>query len=300
MKPATSCIICESPLSPGRRAVVAPFLAKRIWNRGPFNIELAACADCGFRFFNPRMDAEEEERLYRNYRSDEYQAMRQSVEPWYTRSMNANLSSSGYLEVRKARLRQILGAEVADIPRPRILDFGGDRGGLVEGLFPEAELFVYDISRVTPLPSVTACHSIQECAARRFDVIICSNALEHVGDPRSLSAQLFSIAGPGTLVFLEIPFESPFDRHIVFRRVAQFGVLALTRPRMAWALAGTGFVCMMHEHVNFFDARSLRTLVERSGGKPISQGDYSLSGSQANGGRIGWCLGKVQRLDDRR
>lgn len=296
MKTAIACIICNSPITRSRKGVAAPFLAKRIWGREPFNIDFAECEGCGFQFFNPRLEAEEEGHLYRNYRSDEYQQMRQSVEPWYTPSMNANLSSNDYLEVRKERLRQILREGLPEIQKPRILDFGGDRGQLVDDLYPGAEAFVYDISRVTPLPGVIACHSIEECASRKFDVIICSNALEHVGDPRFLSAQLFSIAGPDTLVFLEIPFESPYNRHLVLRRLVQFGVLAILRPRVAWALAGTSFTCVMHEHINFFNGKSLSALVQHSGGHAIAHGDYPLSGTQANGGRIGWCFGKKRKV----
>ncbi|HEU5457248.1 MAG TPA: hypothetical protein VFU68_01390, partial [Terracidiphilus sp.] len=59
MTPVTACVICEAPLRRVKRALVAPFLAERVWNRRPFYVDLVRCRGCGFLFYNPRPDNEE-------------------------------------------------------------------------------------------------------------------------------------------------------------------------------------------------------------------------------------------------
>jgi hypothetical protein len=86
---ASNCVICDGAIRRLKRALVAPFLAKRIWNRTPFCVDLVRCESCGFMFYNPRLDDDDLRRLYLNYRSEEYQQMRHASEPWYTTKFNA-------------------------------------------------------------------------------------------------------------------------------------------------------------------------------------------------------------------
>lgn len=104
-----------------------------------------------------------------------YQRMRQSCEPWYTPAFNAKLSSPQSLAVRREKLAPILSAHVAGIDKPRILDFGGDQGQLIQDLIPNAAGYTYDISDVEPLKGIERFRDLSECRARTFDLIICSN-----------------------------------------------------------------------------------------------------------------------------
>ena len=60
----SKCVICEGAIVQLKRALVAPFLAERIWNRTPFCVGLVQCESCGFMFYNPRLDDDELHRLY--------------------------------------------------------------------------------------------------------------------------------------------------------------------------------------------------------------------------------------------
>ena len=53
---ASQCVICEGAIIQLKRALVVPFLAKRIWNRTPFCVSLVKCETCGFMFYNPRLN----------------------------------------------------------------------------------------------------------------------------------------------------------------------------------------------------------------------------------------------------
>ena len=224
---APQCVICDGRIRRLQRALVAPFLARRIWDRPPFCVDLVRCSACGFTFYNPRLDAAEEGRLYANYRSEEYRRMRQSSEPWYTAKFNAGLAAADYFERRRRVLGGMLRQHIGNRVIRRVLDYGGDHGDLVCGLVDGAAAFVYDISGVPAAAGVTA---TTDPVGSQADLIVNSHVLEHVGFPRRLLEDILKASPAGGLVFLEVPCELPFGLSRIARRIAQIGVVALMRP----------------------------------------------------------------------
>jgi hypothetical protein len=294
MKSVNSCVICGEDIVCRKRGVVAPFLAKRIWDRvsSRVPVQLVECTACGFLFFNPRLEADEEQILYSGYRLDAYQRMRQSYEPWYTRKFNAALSNPRYIAARKEKLSSILSLHLAGTRKPNILDFGGDRGQLIQGLVPDSAAWVYDISKVAPLEGIGICRNLIECQDRKFDLIICSNVLEHVGFPQGMMEQIAAAAAPHTFVFIEVPFESPFGGTLIARRLVQLSILAFTTPLTALMLLRSGFMYLMHEHINYFNPESLRKLMTVSSFNIVASDAYGLNGPMGKG-KMGWCLGRL-------
>lgn len=293
MVAVSQCVICDGALRILKKALVAPFLAKRIWSRKPFCVSLVQCRSCGFIFYNPRLDNADLQKLYANYRSDEYRAMRHATEPWYTRKFNADLASSQSYVTRRARLAPILKEHLGDRKIARILDHGGDHGDLVVGLVEGAEAYVYDISGVDPAPGVIAVKDPQSCKA---DLIINSNVLEHIGFPRNLVEDIFRAAPEGGLVFLEVPCEFATGPSRILRRVAQILIMAGYRPSLAKHVLQPGAFYMMHEHINFYTEQSLVELVRQSGGKVRSSGSYAASG-RAGRADMAWCLAEKAKLN---
>jgi len=273
------CVICGSSIRNQRAAMVAPFLAQRIWNRRAFAVQLASCASCEFEFFNPRLEFGDEKRLYSAYRSEEYQRMRHASEPWYTTKFNESLSNEAAWQNRKRRLEPLLHDLLSNKRIESVLDFGGDRGELTTFLFPQAKRFVYDISGVETLPGVIALHSEEECRQHPFDLIVTSNLLEHVGFPRQLMQPITAIASPGTLVFHEVPFELSGGFMTMAKRIAQLAVLGVARPGVAVSLLKPGGLHIMHEHVNYFSSKSLDALMQQTGWKVLASGKYGLGDS---------------------
>ena len=52
----SSCVICGQPIKLLKKALVAPFVAEWTWNRKPFCVDLVGCDNCGFMFYNPRLE----------------------------------------------------------------------------------------------------------------------------------------------------------------------------------------------------------------------------------------------------
>ena len=287
----SSCVICDNPIRRLKRALVAPFLATRIWNREPFCVDLVKCDSCGFIFYNPRVDDADLRRLYTGYRSEEYLKMRHDSEPWYTARFNADLASKSHYESRRKMLAPILQRHLGGRKIERILDYGGDRGDLVFGLLDGAEPYVYDISGIPPAPGVIATNEPASC---RADLIINSNVLEHVGFPRDLVREILDAAPIGGLVLLEVPCEIPLGFTRIARRFAQIGVMVAVHPGLARRIARPATFYMMHEHVNYYTEHCLAVLMQKCGASVIASGTYPLS-SRAGSGDVAWCLGSKDK-----
>lgn len=286
----SACVICDGPISRMCRATVAPFLATRIWDRKSFCVDLVKCSNCGFMFYNPRLDAAEEARLYDGYRSPEYQRGRQSSEPWYTPEFNADLASAESYVARRRVLGALLRQHAGDRQIRRILDYGGDRGDLVCGLIEGAEAFVYDISGILPASGVISTADPAQC---KPDLIVNSNVLEHVAFPRRVVEDMLKVAPREALIFLEIPCESPIEWSRSLRRLAQVSIMVLRRPNVARWILRPASLYMMHEHVNYFTSETLAMLMRLSGPTPIAAGTYVLEG-RAGRATLAWCLGAAK------
>jgi hypothetical protein len=282
----SSCVVCDGPTRKLKRALVAPFLAHRIWARKAFCVDLVRCSICGFMFYNPRLDSEDLNREYAGYRSAEYLAMRNSFEPWYNAKMNSTLASPEHYQERRAILRDILRPHIADRAIRRVLEYGGDRGDLAVGLVDKAEAWVYDISGVNPAPGVTGTSDPKSCAA---DLILNSNVLEHVGFPREIIASILSAAPQSGLIFIEVPCELPLGAYRVARRLAQIILTTALRPAAGVQMLRPAALYLMHEHINYFSEQSLTALMRNSGARVLASGIYPLS-SPAGRADIGWCL----------
>lgn len=291
MRSVSNCLACGFPINHSVNAVLAPFVAKRIWARDPFPVKLVECSNCDFAFFNPRLEPEEEALLYAGYRDAEYREIRKAFEPWYTERFNSNLENTAFLEARKAKIREVLQGQLNSTRVESVLDFGGARGEIVVDLLPGAVPHVYDISHVRPLEGVIVCENLDDCRAKQVDLVISSNALEHVGFPGEFLSQVRRICTEKSAFWIEVPKEKPFGAKLLVRRVAQMTILGLLRPRVALSLLKPGLTHWMHEHVNYFTEKSLKSLLTRSGWSVVSSGSYRLVGPQGRGEMI-WCLAR--------
>ena len=290
MKLLNSCAVCGGDIFLRCEGRVAPFIAKRIWNSRSFKISIVECRDCGFIFFNPRLEPDEEQRLYDGYRGHFYQTQRERIEPWYTSRFNRLLSDPALLNIRKKHLRNIIDPYCDPKKNIRLLDFGGDRGQLVQGLRPNISSFVYDVSGVDPVEGVQRISELSQCRELSFDLIITSNVLEHVGAPRDFLGQIISIANPHTMILAEVPYESPFEWRSLTRRSIQLGIISILRPHVAFQQFRPGALHLMHEHINFFSHRSLIALFETNGFKIVSSGSYRLNNLLLGKATSGWSL----------
>lgn len=277
--PARSCPCCESTQYDAYPAIVSPFLSSYVLDHPPTPTRLLECDGCGLRFFEDRLTGAEADRLYSGYRGDRYFRERNHFEPWYTRKVNDALGDSD--DVARARRELVDGfiRKHVDVSKlDDVLDFGGDRGQMIpEGLGKRR--FVYEISGHHPVSGVANIGSASELAERRFDLALLCHVLEHCSEPKDILDVIRPLMrSKESLLYVELPFERVELRWI--GKAAAYGryVNALGRLpplltavdlystlfRMRFATMPPLGVVKMHEHINFFDERSVGKLLERS------------------------------------
>lgn len=161
----------------------------------------------------------------------------------------------------------------------RVLDYGGDRGQFIpEGL--GRERVVYEFSGVEAVESVRGVTDLSALNGQRFDLVLVAHVLEHVSDPagflRTLGNESFA---KDALIYIEVPLERPRFVGTLRGRLGGAWVGALLRrpralravqfystaSRVALNVVPPLGVTNVHEHLNFFDGGSLRSLLERLG-----------------------------------
>lgn len=279
MRLAESCLCCESRDLRAWPAIVAPFLAERALGGSPTRRRLLQCRRCGFRFFDVRLDDAEIARLYDGYRDERYLRERRRHEWWYTRRANEQLGGDeGRVRARRAELSRFLGAHCSLDRVASVLDYGGDRGQLIP---PElgVERFVFDVSGVPPADGVRSIRTERELAGRTFDLVLLSHVLEHVSEPAAFLERLRPLGRAGSLLYVEVPLERPRLGGVLRGRAGEAWLdLLLGAPRVLRAFdfystafrVGLGVVpplgfTKVHEHLSFFEPRSLRGLLARVG-----------------------------------
>jgi SAM-dependent methyltransferase len=91
--------------------------------------------------------------------------------------------------------------------RGRFLECGALR---YHSLVPPKNVVSYDIVDRDPnVSGVTICCDIQDLAsiaANSYDVVICTQVLQYVGNPRQAISELHRVLRPGGQLFLSVPF----------------------------------------------------------------------------------------------
>lgn len=254
---AQQCICCSSTELARSPAVLMPFVAKRVFGHEPVQITAEwglrdlqpgmaytlctslQCQHCGVLFLDYRFSDAEMMRLYQGYRDERYNRERQFFEPGYA-------ITSQHYQGRAAYLADVEGWLEPRVPgNPAVLDWGGDSGINTPLLGRSQFTHVYDISSVAPIAGVQAV-DLETARRHRYDLVTCSQVLEHVAYPYEILAQIAEFMGDETLLYLEVPREPLMRAHPDSKQLAPL--------KRHW-----------HEHINFFTEQSLRELVSRSG-----------------------------------
>lgn len=254
---ARHCICCGGERLNRSPAVLMPFVAQRVFGHEP--VEITAewglrdlrqgmaytlcnslqCQDCGALFLDFRFTDEQMAALYRNYRDEHYNAQRIRYEPGYVNVVPHYHQRAAYLSEVEAWLAPHLPAA------PAVLDWGGDTG--INSPFRECNrlLHIHDISGVDLVLGAERV-DLGRIDQNQYDLVTCSQVLEHVPFPLELVQRMLPALKPDTLLYLEVPHEPMVREHQ--------GSLELAPLKRHW-----------HEHINFYTETAMRRLLERLG-----------------------------------
>jgi SAM-dependent methyltransferase len=282
-----TCVACSSSSLEWRAAIIAPFVAARVFKDRPKVCRIAGCKVCGLIFFEDRYEDAETARLYAEYRTDGYYHQRHYFEPWYTRRFNDDLGGRGEIAFRRDIMQHVLAKHASSFEINTVLDFGGDRGQIMTG-GPGSQHYVYDISGVEPDAGVINIPNAEALGNRLFDLILICEVLEHASNPLRVIEEAAAHLKPGGLLYVSTPnaefplkdvpvgnWYASYLRTVLYSRWTTISIdLLSTAVRTKFGRIPTlGFV-KMHEHINFFDRKSMRMMAERIGLKVLSCETY--------------------------
>ncbi len=265
---ARRCICCGSQNLAKSPAVLMPFVAYRVFGHEPFDIlpewgfrdlrpgtaytlcNSLQCRECGMLFLNYRFTDTQMASLYAGYRDARYTRERDRFEPGY-----AATAAPGF-EKRSAYIAGVERWLAPHLPgRPAVLDWGGGNGLNSPFLGRAAILHVLDISAVACVEGAESVRP-EEFGRQHYDLLACSEVLEHVPYPLELLKAMLPAVGTETLLYLEVPYEALMREFPGSRELA---------PRKRhW-----------HEHINFFNLDALVCLLERVGLRYIDHQTFS-------------------------
>ena len=252
---ASGCICCGRENLKSSPAVLMPFISSRIFGWEPVVIDASwglktisngnayslgktlQWIECGFVSLDIRFSEAELVRLYRDYRGNEYTTLRDHYEPGYRERNKLLQAGTTYNDAIEGFLSPYLSFPVC------ILDWGGDTGKNTPFKDQSQHIDIYDIGG----SAVVSCAqqvSKDKAYSTRYDLIVCSNVLEHVPYPADVIIDIKKAMNESSILYLEVPFED----------VMKNQELNLPMCKKHW-----------HEHINFFSKRSLLVLLDQCG-----------------------------------
>jgi SAM-dependent methyltransferase len=199
-------------------------------------------------FSEVRFSEEEMHLIYSDYRTESYITSREIFEPGY-REINDHLGKSPEgIAARNQTLLNFFKPHINTQTVRRVLDFGGDQGQFIPTEF-QSEKYVYEISDVAVLEGITKISSKSSLhTSGEFDLIICSNVLEHLPYPSEALREMRAVATKDAFFFFDVPYDMP-GQHPTF----------------------------FHEHINYFSINSMRALLKTNGFLVIKQAQIDKS-----------------------
>ncbi len=301
---AERCVVCDSESLVRYPAVTSPFIAQIVQWPAPQHCSLVECAGCGHRFFDLRLDEAEMGQLYGNYRGKDYFAIRHHWEPWYSKAINQAIGhDQREIDSRRDYVLQFLRKSLPPaVFAGEVLDYGGDKGQFIP---PELgrKKYVFEVSDQEPVEGIVRLGT-KQALRRPFDLVMLCHVLEHLSDPFQFLLELreqLGPAGPAQWMYAEVPLERPRLLKRPTTRTARRGAADwILRARLAWlgldfystffrvklnTVPPFGFI-RMHEHLNFFSGKSLRSLFERAGFAVTASEEGSVSSASGVGGVV--------------
>ena len=252
---ATQCVCCGSKKLKSSPAVLMPFVAHRTFGWEPVTIDESwglltiknghaysickslHCCYCGFLFLDIRFSESELSNLYNDYREEEYNSLRELYEPGYTLRNDDLNAGIGYIKDIEDFLQPHLSFPIS------ILDWGGDTGKNTPFKNKNQAFDIYDISNKHVIEGARIVNK-SEAHSKKYQLIVCSNVLEHVPYPCDLLVDITKSMDAESVLYIEVPLEK-----VVLNNKTDLHLL-----KKHW-----------HEHINFYSEKSLYSLFQAAG-----------------------------------
>ncbi len=227
-------------------------------------VDLQVCEDCSFIQTKTPFSEDMLNRLYKDYRSDSYNAERIHYEPQYAAIADRIGRSAEETSARVTSLTSWLNDKISPDNDFSMLDYGGADGRFLPHF--NGEKYVYEISDVAPVPEVTRINN--ESSLGNYSYVQLAQLLEHVPNPLQMVKAVATRIRESGYLYVEVPED-------------------LDKPTVVRLIEDKDFHVQIHEHINFYNAQSVSRLIESAGLKVVRVDVESLD--------LGWAKAKIVR-----
>lgn len=241
------CLVCGSDNTVSAKAHFAPFIVEREFAGENKPTKLVTCSNCGMSYSEYRPNDEEMGRLYDQYWTKQYDEQRKRFEPTYS---SDRYFTSEWISSRREGMYDFISSAVDLTGIKNVLDYGGDEGEYLSERFLPAQRFVFDISNRETVEGVIRIASLEELKNQSWDLILCSEMLEHVNGPKQFMRLFAELLASDAFLYVEVPHEENFKSYSDAE---------------------------IHEHINFYSPKSLEKLGISSGFKLLSFKDSGFT-----------------------
>jgi SAM-dependent methyltransferase len=222
------------------------------------------------------------DRLYSGYRGDRYFTERHRYEFWYSRKINDGIGGDPTEIAERMRATERFVFPHVNVSKiEKVLDYGGDRGQFIPESLGRSK-YVFELSDAVPCAGVNRIGSESALKSMKFDFVMLLGVMEHCSDPASILVEkIRPLLQPDAFLYIAVPYEryslsfagngSLYRLYLdallrfPFAMVAVDFYSTVARVRCG-GVPPLGFV-KCHEHLNFFDEKSMKALLERTGFK---------------------------------
>ena len=198
------------------------------------------CDNCEHLFLDIRFNESEMNSLYNGYREKQYTELREKYEPGYKERNDRLNSGINYIPDIENFLSSHLTFPIS------ILDYGGDTGKNTPFKTCNKLFHIYDISNKPDIINGAMKINKFTAVSTQYDLIICSNVLEHVPQPVDIVLEIKKSMRIDTVLYIEVPLEDIVRTNDV--------KTALHQKKKHW-----------HEHINFYTEKSIEALLTTCG-----------------------------------
>ena len=188
------------------------------------------CNDCSFIGCGLRLLPDEETKLYKNYRGEDYTNKRIFCEPWY-KDYIETFDRVKHNEERRLKIDALIDKNVDRVYINSVLDVWGGNGEHIPIKFIKAKKYVYNVTPTVNLPDILNFNPPLHQTPVNF--IMCCNALESQSDPDVMMNIIRKVMDQDSWLYLEVPYYDNPEYNV------------------------------FHEHLNFWNLKSLEAFLNR-------------------------------------
>jgi hypothetical protein len=244
-----ACPICDTKAWDSTPAWFADFVKHTLDIEDSVEAKSWLCHNCNHVFSTPLLDQKLLSRYYFGYLTEDYRDRRNRFEPGFDKIFPSLIDKAG--EYYKSRLDWYDHFfELGDMDGKVIVDYGGGEGYFANILYPKADVNVVDVDYEGDTSTLGS-------LMRRADLLFATHVFEHIPRPKQTLKPLVDDMRPGSLVYVEVPYDFRGSVGDHFRRAQEHN-------KITGQVLDTPLV-HLHEHLTHYSKRSLKFLMQACG-----------------------------------